>query len=109
MGRVLPRPATALAVGVLIAAMMAALAVLSSLTHQNHASAFLLVGVYLSFAAVGVTGLLVGVYGGLVLLATQVFRFHRPLGPAEHHRPGARTRSSHGVDGHCFATRVSTS
>jgi hypothetical protein len=29
-----------------------------------------------------VTGLLVGVYAGLVLLATQVFKFHSTMGPA---------------------------
>ena len=50
----LARPATALTVGVLIVVMMAALAVISSFTHSDHASAFILVGVYIAFAAVGV-------------------------------------------------------
>ena len=39
-----------------------------------------------------VTGLLVGIYAGLVLLATEVFRFHTPVAVATPTRPSPRSR-----------------
>jgi MFS family permease len=50
----LATPGTALALGLLIIAMLAALAVISSVTHQNNAAGFVLAAVLVCFAVVGV-------------------------------------------------------